>query len=215
MNAPIVTGQVPPSLPGRSRFLAIVGMVFAAFVGVSSAADAIRLSALSNMPDLGPVKFGDIDPKVWQQVWKTQLAMLNGMKEPRTFLLACLAFASALSFVALGRLLRPAGLPREGMRRLLVGSALAAAILRVIEGAQIAVISKKVGAIIGAAISKLPEAQVAQGPQVDYVHFCSRAMLGATMLWSLLVASVFLIVSQHFRSPKIRELVEKTDAHLE
>jgi hypothetical protein len=181
---------------------------------VNSAAQAMMLSQIGSAPDATPMQIGQLDPKVWQHIWSAEAAMLNGMKDGRSFLLACLAFASALTFVALGRLVRPAGLPREGMRKLLVGSALVAAFLRVIEGAQTAVISKKVGSILGAAMNQVPEYQT-PGAHIDFVHFASQGLLAATMGWTVLVAGVFLVLSQHFRSPSIRELVEKTDASLE
>ena len=59
------------------------------------------------------------------------------MREPRIALLGSLAVVCAFVFVAARRMLRPGGMPREGMRRLLSGAAISAAILRTIDGAPV------------------------------------------------------------------------------
>jgi hypothetical protein len=45
-----------------------------------------------------------------------------------------LAISMFFTFVSRGRVLRPAGLPREGIRRLLCGAALVSAVLRTVDG---------------------------------------------------------------------------------
>jgi hypothetical protein len=202
-----------PSLPRSSRLLAVAGMVVAALVGVNSAGEAISLSRLSSLPDLPPAT---TPQQELVAKFSTSLAALyNGVKDSRSFLLACLAFASALTFVALGRMLRPAGMRREGMRRLLVGSATSAAVLRVIVGAQFASFSSKLAAAVAPIAAKLPQAQVPELKDVDLASYYADGMFVAIALWTALVAGVFVILSAHFRSPQIRELVAKTDERLE
>ncbi len=54
-----------------------------------------------------------------ESVVLAQIAALEPMREPRSLVLGTLAVTCAFAFVAAARMLRPAGLPREGMRRLL------------------------------------------------------------------------------------------------
>src|SRR4030095_1534233 len=56
-------------------------------------------------------------------------------RHARAALLVVLAISMFFTFVSAGRVLRPAGLPREGIRRLLCGAALVSATLRTVDGA--------------------------------------------------------------------------------
>jgi hypothetical protein len=80
------------------------------------------------------------------QVFLARFSAESSMSEPRSFLLGSLAVVCALAFVAAARILRPGGMPREGMRRLLSWASLLAAILRTIDGAQFQVVIDHMGA---------------------------------------------------------------------
>ena len=56
-------------------------------------------------------------------------------RHARAALLVVVAISMFFTFVSAGRVLRPAGLPREGIRRLLCGAALVSAVLRTVDGA--------------------------------------------------------------------------------
>jgi hypothetical protein len=171
------------------------------------------LTDLSQMPKQAGAAYGPYDPKIWQKAYELQLALLNGVKEPRMILLALLAFASALIFVAAGRMLRPAGMPRESMRKLIVGAGFATALLRVVYGAQSAVIFQKVSAVFADAV---PQLKLPAGTSVqEFQQLIPKAAVGAAAVWTLLVAGLFVLVSQHFRSPKIRELLQRSDETLD
>jgi hypothetical protein len=208
-----VPSQTP--LPQRTRALTIIVMVMSAFVGMTSVMDAMRLANLSSMPAQISAALGPYDPKMLQKAYELQIALLNGVKEPRMLLLALLAFASTLIFVAAGRMLRPGGMPRESMRKLIVGAGFAAAVVRVADGAQSAAIWRKVMPVVAQALPETMRKVPAGTSLPELMRFISDVTVAAFGAWTLLVAGLFVLVSQHFRSPKIRELVQRSDETLD
>jgi hypothetical protein len=138
---------------------------------------------------------------------------LESMRDVRALTLISLSIACALTFVGASRMLKPFGLPREGVRRLLAGSALAAGILRTIDGAQWAVVVKRQAALLASAFASLPsntdEAKVFR----TFAPVIPAMSLFGSVLWTLIMAGAFLLVSQYFRSETVRRIVEFRDSH--
>jgi hypothetical protein len=157
------------------------------------------------------------DPAVierMEQVVHAQTSALEPMREPRSLVLGALAITCALAFVAAGRMLRPAGLPREGMRRLLGGAAIIAALLRIIDGAQWLVVVKRANAAtVEAMILPLKDLQ---SPVADLMrelipHIPPTLALAHTFF----IAGAFVVIGRYFHSDRVREAVTAQDGPAE
>lgn len=183
---------------------ATVGMGAAQGVGMLFELEALRAAPT---PKMSPM-FGDekLLRDVTEAMTRTQAQALEDMQVSRGLILFALSMTSALTFVSALRLLRPAGVAREGVRRLLGGATLASAVLRTLDGAQLAAVSKRMGTSadrVFAASKSLP-GEYPEG-------FAMILSVGATTFFTLVVVGAFLALSRHFRSSKVRELVLALD----
>jgi hypothetical protein len=98
------------------------------------------------------------------------------------------------------------GLPLERIRRLLGGSAIIAALLRTIDGAQSAVIGRSVGAAAIDILGTLPEFQ---NPETLAQLEAGLPGLSAAFAMGLtaLIAGTFAWLGQYFRSERVREAI--------
>jgi hypothetical protein len=115
-----------------------------------------------------------------------------------------LSLACALTFVGARSMLRPLGVPREGVRRLLAGAALAAGVLRTVDGAQLAVISHRQGA----AMAKLFAA-------LHLFPLGAEFTVGIAIFQTFVIAGGFLLASQYFRSDGVKRTIAFRDSHPE
>ncbi|MFP2925273.1 hypothetical protein ACLESO_08650 [Pyxidicoccus sp. 3LG] len=204
-----VSASRSSGLPRGIRFAAMVSLVLAAFTGWSALREATELAHFYEVRELHmenepPAWMGDRN--VIQEVVRTQYAALEPMREPRAVLMGILAVACAFVFVAAGRMLRPDGLPREGMRRLLGRAAIAVAVLRTIDGAQFAVVSRRMGTVLAQTLGKLPENQDPVAAQVVN-NIAPWFAMGLSVLGTVLVAGAFALLGQYFRSDAVRDVV--------
>jgi len=200
-------------LPRGIRFAAMVSLVLAAFTGWSALREATELAHFYEVREIHlenepPAWMGDRN--VIQQVVRTQYAALEPMREPRAVLMGVLSLACAFVFVAAGRMLRPDGLPREGMRRLLGRAAITVAVLRTIDGAQLAVVSRRMGTVLAESLGKLPENQDPVAAEVVST-VAPWFAVGFSVLGTVLVAGTFALLGQYFRSESVRSAVAAHD----
>ncbi|HZH78597.1 MAG TPA: hypothetical protein VEY88_21390, partial [Archangium sp.] len=114
--------------------------------------------------------------------------------------------ACAFTFVAAGRLLRPGGLPLERVRRLLGAASIVAALLRTIDGAQWAVVARRMAVTLVDALRQQPEFQapeMAAQLEPTVLFFMSAS----TMLQTAVMAGTFALLGQYFRSETVRQAV--------
>ncbi|MBU8899759.1 hypothetical protein DRW03_22730 [Corallococcus sp. H22C18031201] len=208
----------PEGLPRRVRIAAAVCLVLSILTGMLSAMEAIGLSHFSeyreaHLEQRRTTLLGG-DPIVAERLYEAQFAALEPMREPRSVLLGALAVACAFTFVASGRLLRPAGLPRDGMRRMLGGAALTAAILRTIDGAQWTVVARRMGVAMAENLGKLPEFQDPLAAD-QLKQFMPSLMAGSSVLQTAVVAGTFALIGQYFRSQGVRDAITAKDGPTE
>jgi hypothetical protein len=182
-------------------------------IGMSTVLELSRLAQLSEYKEAvrtGPGAQAENALNV--QLLLAQFSAEDNMREARSFLLGALAVVCAFVFVAAARILRPGGLPREGMRRLLCWASLLAAVLRTIDGAQFQVVVDH----MGAALVKGPFPAYWEAGQIDLVKDHGPAVLtwfyrGVTAF----VAGTFVLLSQYFRSERVRQVVIAQDGPTE
>jgi hypothetical protein len=204
-----------PATPQQSRLprgihiAAVLSLLLGGVIGMSTVMELSRLAQLSEYKDAiltGPG--AQTENALNVQLLLAQFNAEGSMREPRSFLLGALAVACAFVFVAAARILRPGGLPREGMRRLLSWASLLAAVLRTIDGAQFQVVLDR----MGAALVKGPFPSQWPAEQVEVIQ-----QYGPTVLtWfyqgvTAVVAGSFVLLGQYFRSERVRQVVLAQD----
>ena len=205
MSAP--SPDAPPPLPRRVRFAAVVCLVLSGLTGLFALSEVMSLGHLSELRETKQPQLSVLgDPAVTQRAFEAQLSALEPMRESRSLVLGALSVACAFTFVAAGRLLRPGGLPLERVRRLLGGAAIAAALLRTIDGAQWAVVARRMAVTLVEALRQQPEFQapeMAAQLEPTVLFFMSAS----TMLQTALVAGTFALLGTYFRSETVRQAV--------
>jgi hypothetical protein len=210
-----VSGPVhpPPKLPRGIRIAAVLCLVLSGLTGMSAVTEASSLTQFSEYKDAvlsNAGRFGDRESN--EHVLLAQFSALEPMREPRTFLLGTLAVVCAFVFVAAGRMLRPGGLPREGMRRLLGGAAILAAILRTIDGAQWMVVVDR----MSAALVKGPFPPEQDATSIELIQSVGPFVLSAGYIAvTAFVAGAFILLGQYFRSERVRKVVTAQDGPTE
>lgn len=205
-----------PLLPRRLRFAAAVCLVLSALTGFSALRETLEMEHLGELRDevSNLSRFSkDPDLIVAARITEAKIAALEPMREPRTLVLGALAIACSFAFVASGRLLRPGGLPLERMRRVLAGAAILAALLRTIDGAQWAVVARSIAPVMAQHLSVLPmfqEAQVAAQLKATLPGIAS----GFAMAMTALIAGLFALLGQYFRSESVRQAISAQDGQL-
>lgn len=197
----------------RRAVLAVV--VLSVIAGLLSAAEAVGLGSLDehrNRIAADAERFSFLgDPALFAAANDAQMSALESMRTWRSLLLGALAVACGVAFAAALRLLRPDGLPRESVRRLLVTSLVVASILRTIDGAQWAVVAQR---SMRAAVAHLRAIDPASGVPLPE-SILQPLTLAGVLVHTALVAGSFLLLAQYFRSEKVKQLVALQDRQIE
>jgi len=200
-------------LPARVRLASVLAIIFAGLCGTLAAWEGFSLARVSELRAAQPPIRLAPDPVLTEQLRVSQIAALEQMREPRMVVLFALALACSLTFVASTRLLRPAGLPREHVRRILVWALVVAGAQRTIDGAQDTAVARRASEALRQGLRLPPGIEGAAAEQLRGV-LAPAAFMTAAILQTLLVAGTLIILSQYFRSPRVREWVQQADAAL-
>jgi hypothetical protein len=202
-------------MPRGIRAAAWLCLVLSCFTGMLSAIEATGLVHFDEYKQAHaerPNVFGS--PEVSRRVQEAQFAALEPQRESRVLILGALSMTCAFAFVASARMLRPGGLSREGVRRMLGGTALATAALRTIDGAQWAVVVRRMSGVMAEAMVTLPEFKdPAAAEQVKAL--APTLLFFTTALQTAVVAGAFVLLGQYFRSQRVRDAVLAVDGPLD
>lgn len=194
------SAQSPGAVGSQARAIALLCMVVTFGSGIWTASDFLRLSG-------GPATPAELPRGSPQAERIAQLSELMARaaepdRELLRALLLILAVSLSFTFVCALRVLRPSGLPREGVRKLLGGSALVSALLRTVEGAAQAALSLRVARGLSSLIGQPgwdDRAFVSARP------YLTQALVGWSVFQTVAVAGSVLLVAQYFRSARARE----------
>jgi len=180
----------------QARAVAILCMLVSGASGASSVSEAFALSdrwsrATESLPKDGPAA------EAFARLSEANLRAMQPDRQARAALLVVLAISLWFTFVSAGRVLRPAGLPREGIRRLLCGAALVSAVLRTVDGAADAAFALRLARI---ARELIPASASFPPPWLLRPPFT----VGMSVLRTVLVAGALAIVAQYFRSARVK-----------
>lgn len=200
-----------PGLPRRIRFAAAVCLVLSGLTGLFSLKEALELGHLSEVKEAQLARLPSMGDAAMNAAFiEAYHAAIEPMREPRSLILVALSVACAFTFIASSRLLRPDGLPLESMRRLLGGAAIVTAILRTMDGAQFAVVFRRMGEALGQVMSLPPDIQ--DPAEIAMMRaFAPVFMTTAAVLWTALVAGSFALLGQYFRSERVRQVITAQD----
>lgn len=191
--------SVPGGLPRGVRNVCVATLIVSAAVGLRSAADVLGMN-------FARPKTTDA---LQEKAREAEATAVEGMQLPRGLTLSALSLTCALTFVSAGRILGPRGLPREGSRKLLVMSSIAAALIRSIDGAESAVIARRMGLAVGKAMVEMPS--LANMKPEDVERMVPSLMTGFSVVQTLLAAGAFAAASQYFRSQRVRKVLAAAD----
>ncbi|MGZ3459609.1 MAG: hypothetical protein ACXU86_14035, partial [Archangium sp.] len=210
MNRPVSPSR---ALPRGIRFAAFICLVLAAFTGFFALSGCLELGQLTELREATNAPRFSImgDPAVDARISEARFAALESMREPRSLVLGALSMACALLFVSAGRMLRPGGLALERVRRVLGGSAITVALLRTIDGAQDAVVARRVGPLLAEAMKSLPEFR---GVDAAHLQLLPWLISASTMALTAFVAGTFALLGQYFRSEHVRQAISTQDGEL-
>ncbi|HXX32428.1 MAG TPA: hypothetical protein VEJ89_17125 [Myxococcaceae bacterium] len=197
-------------LPARLRLASVLAIVLAGLCGTMAAWEAFSLARFSELRSARPPLRFAPDPVLAEQLRVSQLDALEQMREPRMVVLFALALACSLAFVASNRLLRPAGVRREDVRRILVWALLGAAVLRTIDGAQVTAVARHASDVLHHGLRVPPGVEGAAAEQLGGA-LAPAAFMAAAILQTVVVAATFLGLSQYFRSARVRASLEQAD----
>jgi len=194
-------------LPWHARAALIACTVLAAMVGLGASTDIARLRQLSEVPILPASYKTLLTAEALQKAEGVARASMLGMRSSRLAVLTLLCIACTVTFLTVLRLWRPLGLPRAGVLRLASFAALGCALLRTVDGAQDAVIFRRMIAAVGQGLADGP----ADPEMARLVASSLPVQVAIHMGWTLLVAGAFVVVSQYFRSTLARKLFTAGD----
>jgi hypothetical protein len=210
--------STPPQLvatPPRMRHAALLVVALTFLVGLLSAAEAFGLGSLDEYRQrvqADAQRFAFLgDPGLLAAANEAQMSALEGMKQSRGLVLGALAAACGVAFVSALRLLRPDGLSREGVRRVLVASLIVTAGLRTVDGAQWAVVAQR---SMRAAVAHLMALDPLNGIPIPE-PILQPLTLAGVLVHTAFVAGSLLLLAQYFRSEKVKQLVASQDRQLE
>lgn len=140
----------PPPLPAGLRWASVLALVAGISIGLMS---AMGMSAVLQPPtdaDLAQAtqlaeSIDSANARVHAAFNRSYLRSLESMQTSRLVILMLLSTSASLLFVSALRMLRPLGVPREGVRRLMGGASLACAVMSTLAGAQSAAAARRAG----------------------------------------------------------------------
>jgi hypothetical protein len=197
-----------PKLPIPIRNASVACLVLSALVGFFAAGEGLSLVGLSDIQP-GTVRFaGGLDAETVRKAQESQLLALSGMRIPRALTLGALTIACTLNFASSRRLLRPKGIRRESMRELVVGSAIAVALLRTIDGAEVLVVARRVAATLG----QLANIPLTSGLSQAEIQRALNSMASAIVIGqTALVVGAYVFLAQYLRSQKVKQRIAAED----
>ena len=180
----------------QARAVAIVCMLVSGISGAASVSGAVGLSDLAarsseSLPRDTPT--ADLVARLAE----AHARAAQRDRHARAALLVVLAVSMFFTFVSAGRVLRPAGLPREGIRRLLCGAALASAVLRTVTGGADAAFALRFARL---ATQVLPAGERFPAPS----GVTPMLTVGISIAQTVLVAGSLAIIAQYFRSARVK-----------
>jgi len=200
--------QKPAQLPPQFRAVTWIALVVSGMISFASLAEAMSVITPATPEQIVEATPPLVDQKLLETLTRAELEAAAAMRGPRSTVLMLLSFIGGLASVSALRLLYPAGLPREGMRRITGGTLLIAGFLRTIDGAMRLVITSRSAEMVrkelqsGAVMSGL-EGQPDMIPTV---------LMGTSVAVTVFMVGALVGGGQYLRSERAKQIVQELDA---
>jgi hypothetical protein len=181
------------AVASQARAVAIVCMLVTGISGASSVNTTLALFEIGRTTEALPR--GTPGADYLARLIEAQALAMKPDRQARAALLILLAVLMFFTFVCAGRVLRPAGLPREGIRRLLCAAAVVSAVLRTLDGAADAAYSLRLAHLV----ARLPLTR-----ERLPAEWLAPTSLALSVGQTLLVAGTMAIIAQYFRSARVK-----------
>jgi len=147
---------------------------------------------------------------------RTRLQLAGSHRELSIGVLFLLSLAAGFVFAASLRMLRPRGMPLSGIRRLLAQAAVAAAVLRTLDGAQEAAVVRKAALLVA---GRFPAPAAAELQSAERVVETLRLHMGwllpaMSVAKTAALALAFAAVAHYFQTASVQRAVEAADREL-
>jgi hypothetical protein len=186
------------------RYACIFSLVLSGLVGLTAMREVVDLTHLEELRDAPALAMWP-DNELNERFKATLLSALEQMRTIRALTVGALAVLCGLCLTSAMKLLRPGELPREGVRRLLSTSLLWAGVLRTVDGAGAAVISRKVLLATSDGLASQMGLSPAQAEGARQVLSVAGPLGSAA--FTAVVAGSFILLAQFFRSARVRQLL--------
>ena len=147
---------------------------------------------------------------------RTRLQLMGSHRELSMGVLFLLSLAAGFVFAASLRMLRPRGMPLSGIRRLLAHAAVAAAVLRTLDGAQEAAVVRKAALLVA---GRFPSPTAAELQSAEMVVETLRRNMGwllpaVSVAKTAVLALAFAALAHYFQAASVQRAVEAADREL-
>ena len=183
------------AVDSQARAVAIICMLVASISGAWSFSEAFSFFEPWTR-SVEAIPRGTPGAEAMARLSEATVRAMRPDRQARAALLVVLAVSLMFTFVSAGRVLRPAGLPREGIRKLLCGAAVVSALLRTVDGAADAAFSLRLARI---AAQLVPPGE----PLTEWLLRPPFAV-GISVFRTVLVAGMLAIIAQYFRSARVK-----------
>ena len=180
----------------QARAVAIVCMLVSGISGAASVSEAVGLSDLITRSSESLPR-GTPTEELFARLAEAHDRAAQPDRHARAALFIVLAISMFFTFVSAGRVLRPAGLPREGIRRLVCGSAVVSAVLRTVTGGADAAFALRFARVAAQLLPPGERFSTASG-------VTPMLAMGISVAQTVLVAGSLAIIAQYFRSARLK-----------
>ena len=205
-------------LPTPVRYATLAAIALGAIVSFSAARELplVIASPTIDTPemDLGPFKALVSDEKTVREAGKAafraQLTAIESMRLSRSIILLALSTSAALVFVAALRIRWPGGVTRRGVSKLLGVSAVASALLRTLDGAQLLVIVRRGIVALDKVIARSAATELQMPVELNLAIYSA-----VSIALTVFVVALFLLLGAYFRSSRVQDVFAALDREAE
>lgn len=204
-----MNGEHAPAAPKRAaspwdlRLMAVLCTLLSAMVGFGASAGAMEVLSPPS-PSEQSLSIGNaLASEAYLHAMEVERQALEPMRGPRALILFALSVCAGVTLIGGIRLVRPSGLPREGVRRLTAGAALIAAVLRTLDGAQELAVAKRTAQALGEFVVKLLELNVS----AEWQLALQRAFVAGMVMKTIVFAGAFAALWTYLSTQRVRNVV--------
>lgn len=199
-----------PRVPWDLRLVAVLCTIVSVLVGLGASSGAMQAMQPRAGIEHGSPMGGPAVDAAFTHLVEVQAQALEPMRASRALILFTLSICTGITLIGGIRLVRPGGLPREGIRRLTAATALVAAVLRTLDGAQELALTRRTASAAfeyGMLVSQSLFQSLAMKAESGDQQAWTTVMLGMSVLLTAAVAGSFLALWHYLGTQRVKDAV--------